>query len=394
MSDAAVIGKLGPAKSAKISPALVVLLLALLLVLACRLLLYAWLPGQSSDFDLLYKAAARLVRGESPYPTAALAFPYPLPAVLLAVPFSFLPLGVARPLFDVLVGWAFAFALWKFRGPNGLLALVSGAYLFAMVSSQTTPLMVAAILLPAFGFLLAVRPNISAALWIARPSWLAVLGAILFFALSLAIQPSWPREWWLALPPDNAFLAPPILRPMGFLLLLAAIKWRSPEARLLLGMAFIPQTTLPYELVALALIPANRLEMAVYVVGTWIAVIASNQLQLGQSMAQWAATGWPVSLCTVYVPMLYLVLRRPAKSKKGLILAKERRRAHRLPDGDLKIEVTQNPTGGFSVKITHAPTKLFVTESGQKREATVRKAHDKLAALFAETSRLKKTADW
>lgn len=381
-------GKRVPAKSSKISPALLVLFLALLLVLACRLLLYAWLPGQSSDFDLLYRAAASLVRGESPYPTAVQSFPYPLPAVLLAVPFSFLPLTLARPLFDVLVGWAFAFALWRLRGPNGLLALLSGAYLFAMASSQTTPLMVAAILLPALGFLLAVRPNLSAALWIARPSWLALPGAILFFGLSLAIDPSWPREWWMALPADTAFLAPPILRPMGFLLLLAAIKWRTPEARLLLGMAFIPQTTLPYELVALALIPANRLEMAVYVVGSWMAVIASNHMQL----AEWESTGWPISLCTVYVPMLYLVLRRPAKSKKGLIIAKERRRAHRLPDQELTIDLTENPSGGFSVKITHVPTQLFVTESGSNRDSTVRKAHDRLAALFAETSRLKKTA--
>ncbi|MFL5459714.1 MAG: hypothetical protein ACJ8AY_03440 [Gemmatimonadales bacterium] len=377
-----------PAKSTKISPALLALFLALLLVVAGRLLLYAWLPGQSSDFDLLYKAAASLIRGESAYPTAAQSFPYPLPAVLLAVPFSFLPLTLARPLFDVLVGWAFAFALWRLRGPNGLLALMSGAYVFAMASSQTTPLMVAAILVPALGFLLAVRPNVSAALWIARPSWLAVPGAILFLGLSLALYPSWPREWWLTLPAETAFLAPPILRPMGFLLLLAAIKWRTPEARLLLGMAFIPQTTLPYELVALALIPANRLEMTVYVVGSWMAVVASNHMQL----AEWGSTGWPISLCTVYVPMLYLVLRRPATSKKGLILAKERRRAHRLPDQELTIDVTENPTGRFSVKITHVPTQLFVTESGSSRDSTVRKAHDRLAALFAETSRLKKTA--
>jgi len=257
-----------------------------------------------------------------------------------------------------------------------------------MASSQTTPLMVAAILLPPLGFLLAVRPNISAALWIARPSWLALPGALVFFGLSLAMYPSWPREWWMALPADTAFLAPPILRPMGFLLLLAAIKWRTPEARLLLGMAFIPQTTLPYELVALALIPANRLEMAVYVVGSWMAVVASNHMQL----AEWGSTGWPISLCTVYAPMLYLVLRRPAKGKKGLIIAKERRRAHRLPDQELTLEVSENPTGGFTVKITHVPTQLFVTESGPNRQSTVRKAHDRLAALFAETSRLKKTA--
>ena len=380
--------KPAPAKSTTINPALLVLFLALLLVVACRLLLYSWLPGQSSDFDLLYRAAASLVGGDSAYPTAAQSFPYPLPAVLLAVPFSFLPLALARPLFDILVGWAFAYGLWKLRGPNGLLALASGAYLFAMASSQTTPLMVAAILLPPLGFLLAVRPNISAALWIARPSWLALPGALVFLGLSLAIYPSWLREWWMALPADTAFLAPPILRPMGFLLLLAAIKWRTPEARLLLGMAFIPQTTLPYELVALALIPANRLEMAVYVVGSWMAVLASNHMQL----AEWGSSGWPISLCTVYAPMLYLVLRRPAKGKKGLVIAKERRRAHRLPDHELTLEVTENPTGGFSIKITHVPTQLFVTESGPNRQSTVRKAHDRLAALFAETSRLKKTA--
>ena len=37
--------------------------------------------------------------------------------------------------------------------------------------------------------------------------------------------------------------------------------------RLLLAIAFIPQTILPYELVALALIPANLLEMGLFVAG-------------------------------------------------------------------------------------------------------------------------------
>src|SRR6185436_9301034 len=115
-----------------------------------------------------------------------------LPAVLLAVPFTAIPLWLARPLFDVLVGWAFVFALWKYRGPYALLALASGAYLFAMAQGQTTPLMVAASLIPALGFLFAVKPNTSGALWIARPSWLPILGVSLFLALSLAVQPTWP----------------------------------------------------------------------------------------------------------------------------------------------------------------------------------------------------------
>ena len=374
-------------KSAAETQGLLALAVALGVVLICRLVLYARLPDRTSDFDLLYLAAARLVRGDNPYPFPAQWFPYPLPAVLLGVPFTFIRLGLARPIFDVLVGWFFVYALWKYRGPYALLAVASGAYLVAMAQGQTTPLMVAASLIPALGFLLAVKPNTSAGLWIARPSWLGLLGVFIFAGLSFALMPSWPQEWWLALPADNTVLAPPILRPLGFLLLLAAIRWRTPEGRLLLAIAFIPQTTLPYELVPLALIPANRLEMIVYVVGSWIAVIAADRLHLGHSMAAWAAVGWPLTLCAVYVPMLYLVLRRPKSGRNGLRVGKERRRPNRLPDEELEVDISATDEGGVSVTVTHVPTQLSITESGKNRIALRRKAHDRLAATVAEMLR-------
>jgi hypothetical protein len=215
---------------------------------------------------------------------------------------------------------------------------------------------------------------------------MAVLGASLFLVLSVGLLPSWPRDWWSALPADNSALAPPILRPFGFVLLLAALRWRSPEGRLLLAIAFIPQTTLPYELVPLALIPANRLQMAVYVAGSWIAVGAADRLQASQSMAEWTATGWPVTLCAVYLPMLYLVLRRQSR-KSGPKIEKERRRRHRIPDDELKVDVSPNAAGGVVVKVTHLPTQLVATESGQTRRIAERKAQDKLAAIVAETLR-------
>jgi hypothetical protein len=374
-------------KSAAESQGLLALAIALGLVLICRLVLYARMPDRTSDFDLLYLAAARLLRGDNPYPFPAQSFPYPLPAVLLGVPFTFLRLGLARPIFDVLVGWLFVYALWKYRGPYALLAVASATYLVAMAQGQTTPLMVAASLIPALGFLLVVKPNTSAGLWIARPSWLGLLGVFVFAGLSFALMPSWPQAWWLALPADNTVLAPPILRPLGFLLLLAAIRWRTPEGRLLLAIAFIPQTTLPYELVPLALIPANRLEMIVYVVGSWIAVVAADRLHLGHSMAAWAAIGWPVTLCAVYVPMLYLVLRRPKNGRKGLQVGKDRRRPNRLPDEELEVDISATDEGGVSVTVTHLPTQLSITESGKNRNALRRKAHDRLAATVAEMLR-------
>ena len=388
MSDAAPAPttKSARVKAAHAQPGLAALVAALAFVAACRLLLYAWLPDRSSDFDYLYEAAARLLQGENPYPPATQWFPYPLPAVLLAVPFTVIPLSLARPIFDVLVGAAFVYALWKHRGMYAMPAVASGAYLLAMWHGQTTPLMVAAVLVPALGFLLAVRPNTAAALWIAWPSLRTLLAASLVLALSLVVRPAWPWDWWLALPSDHTALMPPLLRPAGFLLLLAALRWRVPEGRLLLATAFIPQSTLPYELVPLALIPANRREMGVYVVGTWIAVAAAEGLHLSESMTRWTAAGWPLTLCAVYLPMLYLVLRRKT-SRSGPRIEKERRRPHRLSDAELKVAVSTDDGGGVIVKVTHIPSRLSATESGRTREAAERKAHDKLAGMLRPTEK-------
>jgi hypothetical protein len=255
--------------------------------------------------------------------------------------------------------------------------------------------MVAASLVPALGFLLAVKPNTSASLWLARPSRTAVLGVSAFLILSLVVLPSWPRDWWTALLQDNTDLVPPVLRPFGLVLLLAALRWRSPEGRLLLAIAFIPQNTLPHELVSLALIPANLVEMGILVAGSWIALaVVADQMHLSHSIADWTAASWPATLGAVYLPMLYLVLR-PAlslgflrrSSRSAPKIDKDRRRPHRVPDNELKVDVTPNAGGGVTVKVTHLPTQLFTTESGQTRDLAARKAHDKLAGILAEMRR-------
>jgi hypothetical protein len=374
------------------------LVLGLAFVLGCRMLLYWMLPDRTSDFDALYDTAIRLVQRQNPYPPGMQGLPYPLPAVLLAVPFTLIPVGIARPIFDILIGWAFAYALWKHRGPFGLLAIVSGPYLFAMASGQTTPLMVAASLIPALGFLQVLRPNTSAPLWIARPTWIALLGAGGFLALSLAILPTWPRDWWMALPADTTQLVPPIMRPLGFVLLLAAVRWRTPEGRLILATAFAPQSTLLYELVPMALVPANRLEMLVFVASSWIPLLAADQLLIAPGSAEWGMIGWQVTLFAGYLPMLALLLRRRPGDKKLPKFWMERRRPNRLPDAELRVEISSNAGGGVTVRITHLPTRLSVEEIGQNRRQTTRRAHDRLAALFAETAKLRRggvaTPDW
>ena len=366
------------------------LALGLGFVLLCRIALYLWMPDRSSDFDLLYDLAGRVLRGDEIYPAGTQSFLYPLPAVLLGVPFRALPLWLARPVFDVLVGWAFVYALWKYRGPYALLALVSGAYLFALAKGQTTPLMVAASLVPVLGFLLAVKPNTSVALWVSRPSWPPILGVSIFLALSLAVQPTWPFEWWMAVPADTTHFLPIVMRPLGALLLLAALRWYTPSGRLLLAIACIPQTTLPYELVALALIPANWGQMAAYVAGTWIAVAAATaQLPFGHGLQDWSTIGWRVTLVAVYLPMLTLVLLQPGR-KTVLWIGKDRRRPRRLPDVELKVDAVMGETGGVVVTVTHIPTELSATESAATRAPALRKAQNRLAAMVAELQQQQK----
>ncbi len=75
-------------------------------------------PDWPTDFDQLWHAARSLLNGDNPYATVGPGRPfqwdwplfYPLPAVLLAVPFTVLPVAVARVAFSTLaagvLGWA------------------------------------------------------------------------------------------------------------------------------------------------------------------------------------------------------------------------------------------------------------------------------------------------
>jgi len=314
------------------------LVLTILFVIAARLAFYAAHSGLGTDFDQLYFAARHLTSGENPYPISSQwAYPlfYPLPAVLVAIPFTILPVALARPAFDICSGILLAWALWRVRGPYALLGLASGAYLLALAWGQTTPLITGASLIPALSFLLVVKPNQGIALFAARPSSPAVIGGTLLLILSLMILPSWPLDWWNTLHHQNEHLKSLVTRPFGWVLLLAALKWRTPEGRLLLVASLVPQTSLPYELVPLVLIPSNAVEMGIFALGSWVTCGAFGGLVDRYDLAVLVEKTWPVMLVTVYLPMLYLVLRRPSNliEQQGLVSITREASANGLPAG-------------------------------------------------------------
>jgi hypothetical protein len=276
-------------------------------------------PRSAPDFDQWWIAANALRLGHDPYAAVgASGWPwplfYPLPAVLCVLPFSFLSVMLGRALFVGLGGACLAFAVTQ-RAWWPLVLFTSGAWVATITAAQWTPFLVAGALIPAFGALFAAKPTIGAVSFVYRPSLAAVIGSLALVGLSFAVRPSWFGSWMDAVS-HAPNLRAPITRPGGFLLLLALLRWRRPEARLLGTLACVPHTILPQEALVLFLVPRT------YGEGAALSLLTSAALVFTWL---WPTTGyremldaaWPVMLLLVYLPVLVMVLRRPNLAPQG-----------------------------------------------------------------------------
>jgi hypothetical protein len=275
-------------------------------------------PVPNSDWDETWAAGRALLDGMDPYAALATAhrsgqFSYPLvypgPAVLIAAPFALLPLQSALWLWAGIGTGGLTWALLG-RGWWGLLGLGSAFYLHALISLQWSPLLTAAIGLPALGFVWAAKPTIGTALFAGWPSRAAVIGAFGLTALSFVVIPGWVQPF-LATSLAMPHAAPPVIRPGGFLLLLSFVRWRRPEARMLGVLALVPQTTLLYEMVPLLLIPRTSREMLLLVALSIVTGVFALQTDPSHHLTAAITSLWPVFLLLVYLPCVGLVLMRP-----------------------------------------------------------------------------------
>src|SRR5215467_11141855 len=136
---------------------------------------YQWrvstlMPHFWTDFDPIRFAARLVLHGENPYteigPHAKYFwnFPlaYPMPAVVIAMPFLVVPIVWARCLFVGLTSGGLAYAVTS-RAWWPLLVFASASWVDAVGLAQWSPAMYLASLVPAFGFVLAAKPNIGVA---------------------------------------------------------------------------------------------------------------------------------------------------------------------------------------------------------------------------------------
>ena len=227
------------------------------------LLSYAFLarPGSGGDYFFLWSAARSLLAGENPYNVIAVGpenpandvFLYPLPALLLIAPLAWLPLPVSGGVFLGLSSGLLAFALSK-EGYHRLPLFMGAPFLIAVSLGQWSPIITAAALEANLGFVFAAKPHLALPAWLYRPSLRAIIGSLLLVIVSLAILPSWPVDWFHNISGRPEKLSP-IKTLAGPVLLLAAVRWRRPEARLFLAMACVPQALFFYDQLILGLIP-------------------------------------------------------------------------------------------------------------------------------------------
>lgn len=292
---------------------------ALLIGLAAGV--FAWLmtlrAGAWPDFGYPHTAARFFLDGQNPYdvmegPPGSRApfdqpFFYPFTVVVLILPFTYLSTSVACGVFFGLSSAALAYCITR-DGLWRLHAFASAPFVLAATVTQFSPLLMLMAFTPWAGFLAAIKPNVGLALFVRKPTVHAVIGSLLLLALSIAVFPSWPIDWIESLRQSvgDATHRIPILQLGGFLLLAAAVAWRTPNGRLLLTLSLVPQALLFYDQLPLWLIPQNR-KQSVFLTGASQAGMVLWYISLGPDDNP-ILSAYPFVVPSIFLPALGLVL--------------------------------------------------------------------------------------
>ena len=285
--------------------------------------------GSAHDFAYYWVAARALLHGENPYLAVQPGgiynfkegFLYPLPAAIIVIPFALIrdPILAAACFITV----STSLLVWALTrdGYARLPMLGSMPFLWSAWSGQLSPLIVAATLIPWLGFAVVAKPNIGVASVAHGFSWRGLIGAVLLILASLIVRPSWPQEWIAATSHrTGGNYSIPLLIPGGFVILLALLRWRRPEARMLVVLACLPQSMLYYDQLLLWLVPATLIESASLGILSFIGWSIAR-LYVGDTTAEVARAFGPAILYSIFLPCLLMILRRPNEGKLPEIMA-------------------------------------------------------------------------
>jgi len=281
----------------------------------------AFRTAEHSDFGSVWYGARALLHGRNPYELIGRGkefeqWPllYPAPALVAAIPLVPFSERVATTIF---VGLStFLLALGITRKSWHLLPLfISEAFTSSARLGQWSIIMTAALFFPWISILSVGKPQaavpILASTTDSRSYKAAIIGAIWLIAVSLLLMPTWPQSW-IANVWASRYMDAPITRSGGFLIALALVRWRRPEAWLLVATACMPQSWGWYGTLALFTVPATFAE-SVLLAGTATIGGALFTLTMPSNASLGDFMSWldKLILVTIYLPVTIMVLRRP-----------------------------------------------------------------------------------
>lgn len=285
--------------------------------------------GFRTDFDQGWHAARAVLEGRNPHDYVGperrfdygVPLYYPMPAVVASLPFAVLPLWAARLAFVGSSTFLLTFGLCR-NGLGRLPILLSGAFIMALGTGQWEILLTAALLIPAAAAIAAAKPNIGLALAFASASRrflaAAITGGIFLAGVSFALWPGWLADWLekIRMYPEIPLL---VTHWGGLFVLLALLRWRRAEARLLVALVLVPHTTLAYASLPVMLVARRAWEsaaLALLSLGVLVAQLSIDprgrvtEIAPIDVFAGFASDAGQLMVLATYIPATLLVLRR------------------------------------------------------------------------------------
>ena len=309
--------------------------IAIALLIAVAAGLAAWIAFQklpsmmARDFTYPWRGARAVASGADPYvvirptgpPPADMHFMYPLTAAVAVLPFATVPATLGGVLFVALSAFALAYLITG-KGMGRAWLFLSVPFALAIVLAQWSPLLIAGALATPLAWALTCKPTLGVALFAYRPTWRAAVVASAMVALTLVLRPGWIPEWLAAARTVAAHPAP-IMKPWGFIPLLALLRWRMPEARLVAFMSVVPQNLYFYDQLPLWLVARSGASAFVMTALSWIAWALTYRECGNAFFCGPEAERWIVLL--LYLPATLLVLvDRESLAALRVLIAKAR----------------------------------------------------------------------
>ena len=275
-----------------------------------------------SDFAPLWQAARLMLEGRNPYEligpgnVVVSAYPmyYPATAFVAAAPFAWIPsMQAASTAFVFVSALLLAYGATA-DGWHRLPMFPSIAYFHSVFLGQWSILFTAALYLPVVAAIAVVKPQsavpVVGSATDSRTYKAALIGGAAIVVVSLVLMPSWPVDWWQKVQGSSDFV-PAIVRFGGPIVLLNLLKWRRPEAWLVLLAACVPQTWPPYNGLILMAVAMTYREACVLSLVSSVAWLTFAWFAPELTKAEQQSQMSIVLNLSGYIPATLMILRRP-----------------------------------------------------------------------------------